>query len=599
MGKTFFLKMFAMQKVKSHLKNIKVQNALSCGRILSMDFRTIPQFTCESIVEFITTRFFPHLMIYHLCYLFNGANVDGKNFEGISAVFSVQTFVGKDKKFNDWLNHFRDLQASDVFVEFMRLTNIAFHVNPESPEFHALPVFVFDEVQTLNVQTRIKSKFGHFHSLLSHLLTQIVSFMPGRKPICICAGTYVGSFLKIVDMSSIAPRIMSLTPLVNEYKEYWTENTIHKNSLQKSNPVEQKGDEYLIMALVYTSYQIPRLLSLAHRCWYEIRKAGIVKDRSHILQEFENLAIRYYQEMAHILTDYSVHDISHIILCCGIHQPVKCVTEFVPGTNIQWDSLIEKSIIFPYLDDCYIFPFIIIWSQRHESTKCRKKEIEEYCSRIVKNLKVNDLFFSFDSVCQLDIYDLGIWFEKLFVSSLAVKYYICQKENSTRQKYLPFSTIYDFNMHEKPAKEILESYAMDISDGILYPDQEVFANHSGLPHAVVHNRLHQRAHHDILLPSNNGVIAISVKASFKDSSKSEIREQQKISKKSGMQVVQLIWLYLGDTSQENNQENVAFLNGSGVCNGLSLDLLMLLKRLKSHVRAEEKRKLDGAFFIII
>lgn len=55
-------------------------------------------------------------------------------------------------------------------------------------------------------------------------------------------------------------------------------------------------------------------------------------------------------------------------------------------------------------------------------------------------------------------------------------------------------------------------------------------------------------------------------------------KQLLVSKKSNENVVQLILLYL---YKEESQANLAFLNGSGVCNGLSLDLFILVKRLKS------------------
>ena len=58
-------------------------------------------------------------------------------------------------------------------------------------------------------------------------------------------------------------------------------------------------------------------------------------------------------------------------------------------------------------------------------------------------------------------------------------------------------------------------------------------------------------------------------------------EQLLVSKTSETKADLLIWLYLGQRAKDGSHANVAVLNGSGVCNGLSLDMINLVKRLKS------------------
>ena len=119
-------------------------------------------------------------------------------------------------------------------------------------------------------------------------------------------------------------------------------------------------DKTLIDALVYASYQIPRILFLAHTTWFEGRRKGSAENRLFFIQQFEQQAIDYYDEMVHILKLYNVKTIPHIILACGVHWKVRDVYSNVPGTETTWSELIEKSLIFPYLEDCYLFPISLI-----------------------------------------------------------------------------------------------------------------------------------------------------------------------------------------------------------------------------------------------
>lgn len=55
----------------------------------------------------------------------------------------------------------------------------------------------------------------------------------------------------------------------------------------------------------------------------------------------------------------------------------------------------------------------------------------------VNNLEIKDLFFSFDDVCKFDIKNLGLYYESLFVSSLAAKYYL-RSITAHKDDYIPF-----------------------------------------------------------------------------------------------------------------------------------------------------------------
>ncbi len=581
MGKSFLLKMFGRQKLEAHLLSTDICQAVSCGRILSFDFAK--EATAIQSVEDVQS-FFPRLMIFFLCRMFQGTEVDGIHFEEIKSFSNVINYSGKQSTFNLWIAEWKQSSAERMMDEYIRLTNIAFGKNYMFP-----PVFLLDEIQRLCVSTEIISSYApdgpKNHSLLSLLLTELAG---KHRPICICTGTNNGNIISITEYSSIIPKIFSLTPLTKEYVEYWEYMTAFRNS---SDGIQiDYGDADLVNSLVYASYQIPRLLFVAHQVWYDLRKKS-TKNREYYMQKFEEEAITYYGEMCRLLTngEFSTSDIAHIILCCGVHYSVDDIYSNVPGTNVKWNQLIQSSLIFPYLDNCYVFPFTLVWSDRADNTPTtrrtfndKKSEIEDLASRLVENLDVKSLFVSYDEICSMDLYHIGIFYESLFVESLAVKYYITTI--ITGSDFQPFSKLYDADGEDISR---LSDYEVNLKEGIDFPDTEKFTTDLSLPSAVIHNKHHHNAHHDMLIPvkARNGKrinIAVSVKASFNLSTDRTIQTQRLSSKSpKSTPVTILIWLYLGDVDRETRYENVVFMNGSGCCNGLAIDQFVLLKKLKS------------------
>jgi hypothetical protein len=583
MGKTFLLKMIGMQKLKAELKNVMIVEAGSCGRILSFDFAK-DSTAIQSVAD--TKTFLTRLMIYYLCLIFNGTQVDGIYFEEIKLFGNVNSFIGRQNQFNLWKKDWIESSADRMIDEYIRLTNIAFAVDERTECFKTPPVFLLDEIQSICIETNVVSTRNvdgvKMHTWLSLLLTQLAG---KHRPICICTGTNNGNIFSITEMSAIIPEILSLTPLVNDYMEYWTEMTNYYNGNRKTS-VQLDGDEELIHCLVYASYQIPRLLFIAHQIWFKIRQTSTT-NREYFLQNFEEEAIKYYKEMRTVFTNFTVCEIAHIILSCSVHWSVNDLNSCVPGTSIKWSALIQKALIFPYLENCYLFPFTLVWRENPsvptiegEKLKAIKCNVEKYCEQKVKNLKIRELFLSFDEICQADLFHFGIMYESLFVSSLAVKYYLWKILQPETVSLVSFSSLYDFGGAESEgSRKQLAQFQLDFSEGICYPENEAFTNQN-LPKAVIHNRFTHNAHHDIILPTQQGGIPVSAKASF-DYDTKKMNEQLLLSNTSNMKVAQLIWLYLGNVKKAEIHDNVAFLDGSGVCNGLSIDLFVLVKRLKS------------------
>jgi hypothetical protein len=584
MGKTFLMKCVGTQKVKEQLKCGLIVDALKFGRIISFDFAAAAQFAIPTEKDIPT--FFTRLLIYYLCRLFNGTMVDGIEFELISQFGEIVGFQGKQVAFRTWLLNSNRLNAEDMMTEYIRLTNIAFKTQSDSP-----PVFLLDEIQGLCKTTKVQSTFNAnnvivCHSFLSLLLTQLAG---KHKPVCICTGTNNGSIISITEKSKIIPKIISLTTFSEEreYTLFWAQMTEYLNSKNSNAKIFENNS--IFTSLVYASYQIPRLLLLAHSVWYESNF-----NDQFLVQKYEESATIYYGEMASLLTskDFSVNDICHILLSCGVHWRVGNLDDTVPGTEIKWNLLIQLSLVFPHLDGCYVFPFHLMWRAKTptmteiETYHKIRSDIEDRCSCVIEGLNIEDLFHSYDKLCSANLYNIGIYYETLFASSLAVKYYL--KSITLNQKAINLLEIINLNTKHS-AYKILKNYQVDFSGGIFLPDEkEALSSFNNLPKAVIHNKKKHNAHHDIILPAiSNGTrlnIAVQCKASFDLSQKKTIESQLFVSKEQEAQSVQqLIWLYLGEETREKGYPKVAFLNGSRCCNGLSLSLFELLKKLKLKV----------------
>ena len=521
-------------------------------------------------------------MVYYLCKIFAGCEVDGIHFEYVKKLSKVDSFEGRQTRFNTWKNGCLESNFDDMIGEYIRLTNIAFAVDCPVP-----PVFLLDEIQILLPKTTVRSDYDeHRHSHLSLLLTQLAG---DYNPLCICTGTNNGRLLKITEKSLILPQILFLTPLRTGYMQNWREMTDHENAIlpkgHKSVPFDAESE--LIHSLICASYKIPRLLVLAHIAWFE----GLKKkdDKSvHILFEFERNAGRYYSEMFDIWRTFKPEDVAHVIFATGCNWPVSDSDSNIPGTRISWNSLIQKSLIFPYDSGCYLFPYGLVWSYSNylrsdiDSVNAFRKEVKAVCQSLVKNVEIEHLFTRYSKFAVSSVYNRGMLFEEALTASLAVKYYLCQlgKLGAINVK---FTSIYLSS--EKESLVLLQNRTVDFSRGIKYPSDEATVDGTWLDRAVSRNREKRQALHDMILYSKEGLIAVQAKASPKAPSSKIIDLQLKRRRGEDDKVDVLIWMSLCDfprvTLAKKFADRVVFLNGYGVCNGISLDMIRALKAVES------------------
>jgi hypothetical protein len=99
-----------MQHIKENLKTDLIGHAILSGRILSFDFSKYPHAIQN---ENDVYSFFPHLMIFFLCRIFDGTQVDGIHFEETEFDL-VSSHSGQQPHFNQWLRKVR-VNHTNVF----------------------------------------------------------------------------------------------------------------------------------------------------------------------------------------------------------------------------------------------------------------------------------------------------------------------------------------------------------------------------------------------------------------------------------------------------------------------------------------------------
>jgi hypothetical protein len=151
-------------------------------------------------------------MVFFLCRIFDGKQVDGINFQQIKSFDEVSTARGQQLKFKRWLSEWQNTHGTEAMIdEYIRLTNIAFGTTYDAP-----PVFLLDEIQNLCHPTNIISSYlrDGTPQMLSHL-TLLLNQLAGKlKPVCICTGTNNGNIISVQGNTKIITKILSFTPLV-------------------------------------------------------------------------------------------------------------------------------------------------------------------------------------------------------------------------------------------------------------------------------------------------------------------------------------------------------------------------------------------------
>jgi hypothetical protein len=575
MGKTYFMIMIALQNVDDSYKCQPIIEARDCGRIISFDFlKNTVHITNEVEAE----SFLKQLLIFFLCLIFDKFYVDGIYFESVSFRCINQYESLKNENLRRMIPLWMEKSFDFMMAEYIRLTNIAFETVSAVP-----PVFLFDEIQTISKPTDIKSENGNYHTSLSLLFKTLSNTY---QPSCICSGLNDGNIEDLKEGSGFIPIMISLPSLVKSAETFW-------ENMAKKHQIESKFNRHdnLIQSLIFASYQIPRLLCIAFMVWMSYQLNGFATNEERVLQQFEESSATYYFQSSQALNNFSVHEMAHILLACGVRYDVEDSSTVVPGTAIPWKSLIARSIVFPH-GKGYVFPFSYLWIKKETPNNIKsqaQKDIESLCSTIVKGLHIKDLHFNYDSLCKCNLKNIGLSFEKMIAASLAVRYYLISLSTTDNSK-ITLANIYSFETDsgEDSAEVQLGSVTVDLHNGIAYPETEFFKNSDNTPFdsAIIHNIKAANAHHDLFIPTGLGLIPIQVKSSFDKPKASYLRSQFQISKGSPVPLDYLIVVTL-EVEKTEIVDSIVYLSGRGAINGLTLCLYTYLKKIKSQINRPE------------
>jgi len=287
----------------------------------------------------------------------------------------------------------------------------------------------------------------------------------------------------------------------------------------------------------------------------------------------------------------SVEDCAKLILCCSVHFKLY---DFIPSTKVKVSKLIDAAIIFPYIySHTYVIP-VFFWVGEKKNKKVPSPvnimwdKVNVLISKLVPGIVLDDLLVYSKKWWHdaLDITELGVIWEKLLASSLAVKYYL-NKLKDPSEKFLPLLKIYDLS-DEGQAYSLLSKFLVNFSKGVIVSKKKTTVGDTLCP-AVYLN-----PHHVIILPAKiknttkNRFESVNVTIQCKNSLTDPGGDV--ISKQLGCDY--LLWFFLGIDEDKNvtpkeytekkvkdalEKNQFGFLNGAGCVSPLSRDLLIVLK----------------------
>jgi len=208
-----------------------------------------------------------------------------------------------------------------------------------------------------------------------------------------------------------------------------------------------------------------------------------------------------------------------------------------------------------------------------------------YITKLVPNLNFEDLLVSCSKWADKmkSLYDLGILWEKIIASSLAVKYILYREQKKLlATDSVKLSEIYELG-EKAQAYPLLSSVNVNFSLGMRNHKKEVNSN-DNLSRAVYLNSNVRDAHHDIILSADPHNVAIQCKNSFKTPDGGIIKRQ--------LDCEYLLWFFMG-WDEENSippvdfreseviaalkEKRLGFVNGSGCTSLVVYDLINALK----------------------
>jgi len=443
-----------------------------------------------------------------------------------------------------WIAQLLTLNVEEVCGEMIKLTNEAFGTNSD-----VKPVFLLDNAHMLaRHELEVVSTFikGHKHTKLSHLL----SLFNVYRPPCIVAGTADGNLEVVAEYSGFIPVPVYLRCLsITLCHTMGVNLVVLGNSQHRTDITFLDEKDSLFIAMTYATCQIPRLLKIAYSCWYN----GKVEKHSDafIFENFEVMSRFYYKDAISFIQNWTDKEVAMLMLSCSVNFKMYTVGH-IPSTALNVKHLIDISIIFPYVDSSYVIPAFFWLGLKNDAKRNEEMDLVlkkwdtvlNEMANLIPGLEFGDLYIYYAKwqTGAYNLHQLGLVWEKLIASSLAVKYYL---HTLGTAKPILMTTMYRLGP-EAQAYQMLSELSVDLSGGIITPMKEVIAMQH-LDPGVYLNSNSTTAHHDIILsgPQKTPNIAVQCKNSLTAPDGSCIGKQL-----SGCQ--KLIWIYPGYGEEEKD-----------------------------------------------
>jgi len=585
MGKTFFMKKL-VKPAKGYSPVKQIKDAYEVGHIVTMNTTEIYHVLANDQDNY--SRFWQLAIAYNIVHLFAGYQVARINFHICNLADIIGCWKKLERRDNALLKYLSGkligTSVRGACQEMVRLTNIAFASNSD-----VKPVFLLDNVHTLaRLPTTLLSTKNKNQTILSMVLNQLAEY----RPPCIVAGTTDGFLNLVVEYSNLCPVYVNLKPLTVLAANEMANNIISLQNRKNHTSIAcLREEDHLFIAMTYEACQIPRLLKIGYQTWYKEKCCNYTD--AHILESFYSSCQRYYSDAISFITEFKVREAAILILCCSVNFKL---AEFLPSTRVPIKDLIDRSIIFPYLDDSYVIPAFFWLGLNETSVKMLNvansavvlsqwAEVQKEMQSIIPGFNLEDLYIYSKRwlTNAFSISHLGTLWEKLVSTSLATKYVLHSLE--TTNKTLPLCEFYYLSKSAQ-AYPILEKFSASLSNGIITPSDEVTVNDT-LNNAVYHNLNVQNAHHDIILCASPHNIAIQCKNSLADPKGDTVKKQL-------TNCTHLLWFYPGFDEEDTTgpkdyrtrivkdaieEKKLGFLNGAGCVSLLTIDMVLVLKRI--------------------
>jgi hypothetical protein len=458
--------------------------------------------------------------------------------------------------------------VEDAFAKWKELTNAAYGVVSD-----ARPVLLLDEIgvfmgMTNRASSTKKDANGNLltHTYLSEAITTLLN-----RCYVICAGTRDGNLAALTDYSNFGTTNIPLTPFsMKDVYQYGVNYLTLKNCRDRwPATFDDFMNDFSLLSLFYQTLQVPRLAGYAVE--------ALIGSSSTIAacSSFEAKTLKWYKDASQSFGSYSDHDLVHILFACASGYRLS-QNDCIPGTGLLVRDLVDGGMIFHYIHDRYTTLLLLF-------AKERLGDLCDYAKTLIPNVDLSKCFFSFDSWLNksLNLHSIGVEFEAIFAHSLCIKYYLHSLVNG--EGPFSFSAMYDLDIRSK-SYPAASSWMIDLRGG--YVETEAVTDEDNLERCFYHNTL------------TNNAAADSV--AFK-APPPHLHIQDKYSMDSEIDTVKiakqlehcenLLWVQLGlveddyvppkyRTGAVTNawlEKRLAFIDGSGCCNPMLMDLLILLK----------------------